>query len=306
MARTSLFWRATRPWAFTVSVIPPILGALISITENQGLHFNWLYFGLTLIGCMLAHAGANTLSDYFDFKIGVDREGTFGSSGSRVLVDKLMTPGELLSLSLILYLIAGIIASYFVWVMPGKLFFTGIILVGFILGAFYTVAPLKLKYHAFGDVAVFIAFGSAMTLGAYYVQAQHFSWYPVVYALPVALLVDAVLHSNNLRDIQSDSTVNIKTVPILIGEKGAKVMYYSLVIGAYILIPILIIAAKLTWLSLITFISLPLALKLINTVKHKDQMPLDKFAPIDGATAQLHSAFGLLLIFSLIIQNIIQ
>ena len=81
MTPISIWWRAVRPFSFTVSVIPPILGALIALLENPNLQFKWVHFFLTLIGCVMAHAGANLLSDYFDYKIGVDREGTFGSSG---------------------------------------------------------------------------------------------------------------------------------------------------------------------------------------------------------------------------------
>ena len=63
MARAALYWRAIRPWAFTVSVMPPILGSLIAVMEVPDLSFNWFHFILTLFGCMLAHAAANALSD---------------------------------------------------------------------------------------------------------------------------------------------------------------------------------------------------------------------------------------------------
>ncbi len=296
MAKISLYWRATRPWSFTVSVMPPILGAIIAVSENPDLSFHWWYFILTLVGCVLAHAAANALSDYFDFKVGVDRQGTYGSSG--VLVEQSMKPAELLRFASFLYLVAGIIAAYLIVTIPKGMFLFWLVLIGFILGAFYTMAPFKFKYRAMGDVAVFIAFGSAMTLGAYFVQAQHFSWSPILFALPMALLVIAILHSNNLRDIANDAVVNIRTIPILIGESRAKALYYIFLIGAYILIPILVIFAALPWLSLLTVISLPLALKAIKMVQEKNIMPPEKFAMIDAMTAQLHMVFSLLFIIS--------
>ena len=300
MASVKQWWRAVRPWAFTVSVIPPILGGIIAAIENPGMQFNWLHFLLTLVGCMSAHAGANMLSDYYDFKVRVDREGTFGGSG--VLVDKIFQPREIFLASMLAYLLAGGIGLYIILATPNGLFLLWLILIGGILGIFYTAKPFAFKYHALGDIGVFVSFGSAMTLGSYYVQAQHFSWAPVLYALPVAMLVDAILHSNNLRDIQNDSAVGITTVAIALGEKGAKNMYYTLVLGAYATTVILVALANLPLLSLITLLSLPLALKLVKLVREKEQIPEKQFIMIDAATAQLHSAFSMLLIVSLLIQ----
>ena len=81
MPALALWCQAVRPFAFTVSVIPPILGALIALIENPGLNLDIFRFILAGIGCMSAHAGANLLSDFFDYRAEVDREGTFGSSG---------------------------------------------------------------------------------------------------------------------------------------------------------------------------------------------------------------------------------
>lgn len=301
MSRIALWWSAIRPFAFTVSLIPPILGAVIAVMENPGLRFHWPRFFLTLIGCMVAHAGANLLSDYYDFKVGVDREGTFGSSG--VLVKGIMQPGQIFRGAWIAVFMAVGIGIYLVWVTPHGSFLLGLILLGGILGIFYTANPFAFKYRALGDVAVFISFGSAMVLGAYYVQAHRFSWGPVLYALPIALLVDAVLHSNNLRDIGNDSVVNIRTVPILIGEGLSKLLYYGLIFGAYVVTLVLILWGGLSPVTLLTFLSCPLAFKLARMVRNKDRVPVQQFAMIDAATAQFHLTFGILMILSLLVQH---
>jgi 1,4-dihydroxy-2-naphthoate octaprenyltransferase len=297
MSQIALWWRAVRPFAFTVSVIPPIMGGLIALVEDPELKFNLFRFILAGIGCMTAHAGANLLSDYYDFRTRVDREGTFGSSG--LLVGGIMAPEQILRGGWIALVIAGVIGAYLVLVTPGGVFLVWLILIGGLLGVFYTAKPFELKYHALGDLAVFVSFGPAMVLGAYFVQAHHFSWKPAFFAIPIGLLVDAVLHSNNLRDMVSDEAVKIKTVPILIGEKGAKLMYQALVFGAYLITLLLVLTAGLTAFVLLVFLSLPLALKVVNMVRHKESVPAEKFAMIDAATAQLHLAFGLLTVIGL-------
>ena len=304
MSSIALWWRAVRPFSFTVSLIPPILGAVLAVFENPGLKINWFRLILTMIGCITAHAGANLLSDYYDYEARVDREGTFGSSG--LLVEKIMQPKQIFRGGLMGILIALGIGLYLVFVTPNGLFLLGLIFLGGILGVFYTAHPIAFKYRALGDIAVFISFGSAMVLGAYYVQAHDFSWAPVLYALPIALLVDAILHSNNLRDIANDKAVHIKTIPILVGEKVSKWIYYGLIFGAYVLILVLIVWAGLPSLSLLTLLSLPLAIKLVKMVRDKEKMPEKEFAMIDAATAQFHLAFGMLMILSLIIHLLIK
>ncbi|HOY43569.1 MAG TPA: prenyltransferase [bacterium] len=297
MATLKAYFLATRPWSYTVSVLPPVFGLLIAIIDVAGLQVDWVKFVLTLLGCNLAHSGSNTLSDYFDFKTRVDREGTYGSSG--MLVAKVMTPPEMLRWALILYAAAGAIGLYLILTSGNPGLLIALVAAGFILGFFYTMAPFNFKYHALGDVGVFLAFGLLIPLGSYAVQTGLFSWKPLLWCIPAALLVDAILHSNNLRDIPFDSAVHIKTVPILIGERRAQTMYYVLVLGAYALIPLLVISTGLTWLSLLVFLSLPVALQNIRTVRRKQEMAIEQFAGIDAATAKLHLLFGLLFIAAL-------
>ncbi|MCJ7594238.1 MAG: 1,4-dihydroxy-2-naphthoate octaprenyltransferase [Desulfobacterales bacterium] len=303
MAGISLWWKAVRPFSFTVSIIPPIMGGIIALIENPDLPFNLYRFILTAVGCVLAHAGANLLSDYYDYKARVDRKGTFGSSG--LLVEEIMRPRQIFMGGWVALIVAAAIGAYLVLVIPKGLFLIWLILIGAFLGVFYTAGPVEFKYRALGDLAVFISFGPAMVLGAYYVQAHRFSWGPVLYGLPIALFVDAVLHGNNLRDIENDRAVGIKTVPILIGEERAKTMYYGLVFGAYLLTCILILFAALPVFSLITLLSLPLAIKLANMVRHKKEVPPEQFAMIDAVTAQLHLAFGLLMIIAFLLHYFI-
>lgn len=297
----ALRWRAVRPFSFTVSVLPPVLGSLLAAMENPDMGFGWLRFFLTVLGCVVAHAGSNLIADYFDYKNQVDREDPFGPS--RILVEGTLTPAQVFRGSVACFLAAAAIGAYFVMMTPNGTFLVWLILVGGLLGVFYTAKPFQLKYNALGDVAVFVAFGSAMTLGAYYVQAHRFSWAPVLYVLPAAFLVDAVLHSNNLRDIEADRKAGIKTLAMVMGERRAAGMYYVLVLGAYASHAVLVALAGMPPATLVTWFSLPLALRRIQLVRNRATVPPEQFAMIDARTAELHSAFGVLLVVSLLVQH---
>ncbi len=304
MPNLKTWWRATRPFAFSVSIIPPILGSIVAVIEIPELKFNWLYFILALIGCVSIHAASNMLNDYFDFKNSVDRAGTFGSSG--LLVENIMSPQTLFLGAFLLFLLGFLIGLYLFIVLPNKLTFVLIVSIGGFLGVFYTAGPISLKYKALGDLAVFIAFGPAMVLGGYFVQVHSFSWTPVFYSLPIAFIVVAILHGNNIRDMENDKTAKIKTSAIILGLKKSKFMYYALIALSYLSVIVLIVLYNLSWLTLLVFLSLPLSLKLINLVKNRENIDKKQFIMIDAFTSQFHMIFSILFIIGLLIKIIIE
>ena len=303
MGYVSGLWKAARPFSLTVSFFPPILGSLIAVIEHDNLTFNWLNFILVIMGCLIVHAGVNMFSDYFDFKRHVDRPETYG--GSRVLLDKDLSPKQLIKLAVLFFSIAMSIGLYFILTLQNGLVLLWPISIGAVLGLFYTFGPISLKYHAFGDLGVFIAFGSAMTAGAYFVQTNTFSWGSVFYAIPMALLVDAILHSNNLRDIEYDKVAHIKTLAMILGSKAAKKFYYILIFGAYVSTVLLVFFTALPSITLVVLLSLPIAWKRVRMVHNKDEFTIQQFAAVDAMTAQLHMAFSLLFIGSLFIHHVV-
>ncbi|MDW7996867.1 MAG: hypothetical protein RMJ46_04195 [Bacteroidota bacterium] len=60
--KASLFWKAVRPFSFTATLAPVLLGSLVAPVLHWGL------FLLTLLGTLLAHAGVNVISDYMDWR----------------------------------------------------------------------------------------------------------------------------------------------------------------------------------------------------------------------------------------------
>ena len=143
-----------------------------------------------------------------------------------------------------------------------------------------------------------------MTLGAYIVQTGTFSYMPLLFAIPLGLLIDAILHSNNIRDIKFDGKFGVKTLPILIGEKLSIKLFYVMVLGAYLTLIIFVALKLLPWFALLSLITLPMALKL---VKMTDGFPADGLARFEYGTkhimltAQLNMMFGLTLVLGLLI-----
>jgi 1,4-dihydroxy-2-naphthoate octaprenyltransferase len=144
---------------------------------------------------------------------------------------------------------------------------------------------------------VFLMWGPLMVSGAYYVQAGEVTTQAIWVSLPFGILVALILLANNIRDIQYDGHVGIKTIAILLGRANALRLYQFLILLAYVGIIVLILTQQLSWWSLLILVSLPLALRLNQALQ--TAVPPDA----DARTAQLDTVFGLLLILSVILDN---
>ena len=300
-----LWFMAIRPYAFPASVIPVLYGSVLAIIINPDLVFNFSLFFLTLIGAMLVHVGTNLINDICDFKKGIDKEDKeigIPHGGSFVLSKGFMTVKEMKIGVFIVLTLASIIGIYLF--LECGIFILYLSIFGLLSAIFYTATPAALKYKALGDIQVFLSFGAGITLGAYIVQTKEFSWLPVIFSIPIGFLIDAILHSNNIRDINFDGTFNVKTLPMIIGEKLSKYFYYFLVLGAYASIIIFVILDMLPWFALLNLITLPTALKLIRMLKDIPEAPQARFdygSKHIMMTAQLNMQFGLTLTLGLLI-----
>ncbi|NQU27005.1 MAG: prenyltransferase, partial [Candidatus Marinimicrobia bacterium] len=186
---------AFRPFALPASTMPVIFGTVLAVTIGQA-SLNWQLFLLALIGMALLHTGSNLLNDVYDFKKGIDKQVNPVSGG---VVRGWITAAQAKSMAALLLVIGALIGLFIVSQVGMDIFWIG--LLGVIIGIFYTWGPAPLKFNALGDLAVFLNFGILGALGAWTVQTGTMSWTPAIWAVPMSLLVIAILHANNWRDI---------------------------------------------------------------------------------------------------------
>lgn len=292
MKRLSLWLRAIRPFSFTGSLTPVLLGALWALHEGT---FQGLYLAATIVAILLLHAGVNVSSDYDDFINKIDVPGSYGSSG--VLLEGLLSPRSLRRGGLIL-LALGVALGVLLGILRGPVIFI-LGALGFIAGYFYTGKPLKLKYRGLGAPAVLLAFGPLMTLGSYYVQTQQINWLVVAISIPLGLLTTGILHANDMRDMNFDQAAGIKTLSLKVGLKGATILYKGMLYGAYATVLVLLLLNILPVWSLVCFATLPLAFQLSRQVSVSDQT--EPLRNLDQKTAGLQMQFSLLLMLSIVI-----
>ncbi|HKP52724.1 MAG TPA: 1,4-dihydroxy-2-naphthoate octaprenyltransferase [Chloroflexia bacterium] len=285
--RARTWWGAIRPWSYTAAVIPVLLGAAIAAYYRV---FNGWTVLLALIGSIAIQMGTNLTNDYYDFRKGADSPNSLGTGGSLLRGD--LTPTQVFIGGILAFGVGIAIGLYLVSLTGPFIFWLGLFSVA--VGFFYTAGPFALAYVGLGEVAVFIFMGPVMVIGSYYVQAQTVTWPVVLASLPVGFLVAAILHANNLRDLESDRQIGKRTLATLLGRAGANVEYYVLVLGTYLSLAVMVLAGIAPWLTLISIVTLPFAIKLMRTVAAETEPK--KLHPVLRQTARLHMQFGLLLV----------
>lgn len=291
----TLWFLATRPWSFTMTAISVGVGGAVAALD--GAFDIWLFL-VTLIGAICVHGATNLINDYFDYRSGVDRPGAPTTLyRPHPLVQGLISPNAVLGVSLGLYGCAALIGLYVVWLKGLALLW--FILVGAAASFFYTAGPIKYKYVALGELSVFLMWGPVIVGGTYCVQRGSLSPEAVLISLPFGLLVALVLLANNLRDIEYDGSVGIKTLGTLLGQRKTLHLYQGLIVLAYLAVLVLVALKIVSPWGLLVFFSAPVALRLIRTLQH--EIPNDA----DARTAQLDTLFGVWLIVGLVLEKIL-
>jgi 1,4-dihydroxy-2-naphthoate octaprenyltransferase len=131
----------------------------------------------------------------------------------------------------------------------------------------------------------------------------------------MALLVSAILHANNWRDILTDGEKRVATVAGVLGDRGSLAYYGCLIFAPFVIDLAFISVPRLAGgplrpmplTFLVVLLALPNALRLLGRAARRaaPRSPLD-FVVLDGATAKHNLVFGLLSTAAVILEGIVK
>ena len=150
----------------------------------------------------------------------------------------------------------------------------------------YTGGP-GLKYRALGDILISATFGPLLVAFAYVTQTGSLGWRPMLGALPITMLIEAILHANNARDVDEDLAAGVRTIAARLGPKGSFNLYRYLLALPY-LAP-LYAALTHSLFAALPLITWPTAAKLIDDFQNGRMVGLPK------RTAKFQFLFSVLL-----------
>lgn len=285
---------AVRPWSFPASAMPVIVTAAFLFWK--GYEISWGFAIWALLNIIVFHAAGNTWSDYFDFKKKVDADDTFGA---KTLTTGMFEPKEIyrLSVALTVVAVAGGLAL---------MALTGLPLLWIGLGGLVcTLLYPMLKYNALGDLVILLAYAFLPTLGTSFVAAGGIVPSVLIVALPLGLITDGILHSNNTRDMKTDSRAGIRTMAMSLGVKSSAVLYGFEMIFPFIWVGVCSICGFMPLATIIIFMTLPVAIGCAKTMMNSVEGGVHMIADLDVRTANLQLMFSLLLTVSFVIARFI-
>jgi 1,4-dihydroxy-2-naphthoate polyprenyltransferase len=290
--RLGAWYEIMRPFSFTASTVPVAAAGALAAVDGR---FHWALFLGALLAALFLHIGTNVTNEIYDVRKGIDS--ITSPRASHALVKGRLSEREAFVLASAAFTVAAAIG---VWLISERGWVVAVLgVVGLVGGFGYTAPPLQFKFRALGLPLVFLLMGPLMVVGASFVVTGTFDWRALVMSVPVGLLVTAILHGNEWRDIGEDARAGIATFSIKAGRRAAHVGYVSLVVGAYVALAMAVATKVLPPLSLLAVLSLPLLVRAIRASELGAAGQQRAIAMIDLETAQLHAAFGFLLVAGL-------
>lgn len=284
---------AVRPWSIPASAMPIVV--TIAYIFWSASPVNWPMGLLVLVGMVLFHLTGNVWSDYFDYKKKVDADDTFGA---KTLTTGMFEPKEIRNLALGLLAVSVVCGLAIVALTGLPVLWIG--LAGVICTLLYPV----LKYNALGDLDILLTFAFLPTIGTSYAVTGLIDWNVLYIALPVGLITDGILHSNNTRDMRTDARAGITTMAMSMGPKAAAWLYGFEMIFPYVWVGVLSMTGILPVHTVAIFLTLVLAISNAKIMKNSLEGGVGMIADLDVKTANLQLVFSILLALALLTAGI--
>ena len=258
-ARWRVWVEAARPRTLPAAISPVVVGTAAAAHAGAEL-VPWRAAAALVVG-LAVQVGVNYANDYFDGVRGVDTPDRVGPR--RAVASGLVTPRAMRAAIGVALGVAALAGLALAVAAGWELLVVGVLCFAAALG--YSGGPRPYASAALGELFVFVFFGLVATIGSAYVHTGEITGVAVAAAVPMGLLASGVLVANNLRDVPTDAAAGKRTLAVRLGDRGTRVLYRVLVLGAFLGVAVLIVLAGEP--VLIGFIALPLALGPIHLVE---------------------------------------
>ncbi len=288
--------QACRVNSLAISSIGVMVGTAAAVRAG---HFDLARFLLAWIASVLIQAGTNLTNVYYNYKAAsasADPASFDPRGSSSVLRLGLLTPAQVRRGGLLSF--AGGIACgiALVWLCGWTILWLGLPAVA--AGYFYAGPPVRYGYLALGAVSVFVFMGPVMVAGAYFVQSGSFSSSAFAVAIPIGLVAAGIMHTNDLRDYDTDVLHGKRTLATLLGRRGAAAALAAMDVAAFAVVVGAVALGLLPLLALLIALAAPQALGQVRMAFRESSQQALHAVWLKGV--QLHMQFGLLLIAGLL------
>ena len=184
--------------------------------------------------------GVNYANDYSDFVRGADarRVGPLRAASSG-----LVPPTQVRAVAIAAFAVAAVAGLALSLATDWRLLVAGIAAV--LAGWLYTGGPRPYGYLGLGEVFVFVFFGLFAAAGTTYVEVGRVPALSWLAGTACGALACTILVLNNLRDIDGDRVAGKRTLAVLFGRRGTRLLIIALLVLAFA-VPVIAFAGHLS------------------------------------------------------------
>jgi 1,4-dihydroxy-2-naphthoate octaprenyltransferase len=223
-AATPAQWiEGARPRTLPAAVSPVLAGTGVAAYVDQAV---WWKAALAMVVALALQVGVNYANDYSDGVRGTDKNRI---GPARLVGSGRAKPRHVLIVALIFFGLA-VAAGATLIVLSGQywLFAAGVVMLA--AAWFYTGGPKPYGYLGFGEIVVFLFFGAVPVAGTMFTQVGTVNVEAWVGGAGLGAIATAVLVVNNLRDRERDAAVGKRTLAVLLGDLGTRILYIVLMV----------------------------------------------------------------------------
>ncbi len=253
-----------RPQTLLLAVAPVALGTATASLVTENWYDHWVRALLALAVAVGLQIAVNYANDYSDGVRGVDKNRV---GPPRLVGSGRAKPRAVLIVALVFFALAAaagatlIILSEQWWLFAG-----GVIILA--AAWFYTGGPKPYGYRALGEVAVMLFFGVVPVAGTMFTQVGQVNIEAWIGGGALGAIAAAVLLVNNARDRERDAAVGKRTLAVLLGNIGTRVLYIVLMMLPFVALGFYVIFYDYTvWVFFIGLAALP-AMLIVATARH--------------------------------------
>ena len=284
MTRYEAWKTAARIHTLPAAIVPVLVGSGLAYGEDV---FRWDAFVWALVGALAIQVAANFANDASDARRGADSEDRLGPP--RMVALGVISPRQMWVATWLAIAVAAVAGVFLTLIAGWIVLLIGVSSIVAMLG--YVGGPAPYGYRGLGEVFVFVFFGLVATVGSRFVHNETAPLSAWLLAIPIGMLVTAILVVNNYRDIDTDRTAGKRTLAVIMGRERTRFFFATLVYGAFVAIAVFGVAGWTPVSSLFSCFLVPLGAIPVRIIYAKTDGPALVRA-LKG-TARLHLWVGI-------------
>ncbi len=272
------FFQLTRAYSLPTTLASC---AIILSYAHYSENFSWINFLILTTALCFIHMGANLFDDFIDvtmkLKKGIQlNEIRFNSftPKARLIIENIYSLKQIKIILFTLFAIGILSGIYFIFIAGWQVLI--FMILGGLLSLFY---PISSKYYL-AEIVIGLIYGPLMIMGGYFALCGEYNSNLLLLSFAIFFSTVVLLHTHNIMDWEFDINENKNTLAILCKTKQKAIsMLKYIIIAAYLIIVVGVINLNFNPNMLYVFLTLPIATKLLESIKDYINIKDVKFEP---------------------------